>query len=95
MINFIPVTIFAGYGLGRAEKDLPRIVTLGLITVVLFTSFLDAWHSSQRLGPIINEARMRELEELKENVPLNSVIVVYSRVFYWVQLVTGLKTFHG
>ncbi len=95
MINFVPLALFTGYGLGKAEKDLPRIVIIGLVIVILFSSLFETWLFSQRMGPIINEAGIKELEELKDKVPENSVIIVHGRVFYWVQLITSLKTFHG
>ena len=95
MINFVPLALFAGYGLGKAEKDLPRVVTLGLVIVVLSSSFFETLLFAQRMGPIIDEAGIMELEQFKEMVPSNSVVVVQGRVFYWVQLVTGLTTFHG
>lgn len=93
--NFIPLAFLTAYGLERAERDLPRVAIIGLVVVVFSSSLFDTWLSSQSLRPIIDDTGVRELQKLKGRVPENSIIIVQGRVFYWVQLITGLKTFHG
>jgi len=95
LINFVPVALLSGYGLHRAERDLPRIVVYGLIVITLFSSSYDTMLSARRMGPIIDERGIEELEALRGMIPGDSIMVVHSRVFYWVELVTGLRTFHG
>lgn len=93
--NFIPLSLLGGYGLGKAERDLPKLVFMGLVAVLLSSSLIDTWNHSQRLGPLISESGIRELEELRGKAPEESVIIVLGPFFYWVQWVTGLRTFHG
>ncbi len=95
LMNFLPLAFFTGYGLIRANHDLPKIVTVALILVISFSSLYDAVLYSQRMGPIINEAGIEELEKLREVLPSDSIIIVHGRIFYWVQLITGFRTFHG
>jgi hypothetical protein len=95
LANFLPAALQGGYGIGRISRDLPKMVFAGFLVVVMASSLLEAWEGSLHIGPRIDRAGVRELEEIREILPGNAVMVARGNFHYWVQLITGLRTFRG